>query len=378
MSDDVYLDIVARVVGPATSVAVYCAVPPRLRIQTFIDSTACIEGKLARLVLTPDQLTLLSAEHDLVMLTGPTGTGKTAWLREGHDVHIPSTLPSTKASSRLLYYQLQLTLSEDPTMPSTAGKVHLHLFDICNAPGDKERVVNTLASASKDQELFVLMDEIPMTSRCTPRILKEVQDALSRTDVAQYSISGTPSPSDGPNIIQLRHQGAGHTGRWPVECFLCGQEVARVLKELHVGETGGDITKGGSKVSDTPLMYRDVFVLTRSSELHDRIFVIPPSRFVSGLRAEGIPVTVLGRPLFCLSMEEWERALVKVVTAQTDEVAVVDYRSIAGLERKVVVLLRGFDEYMDNSLGERGARLFDVVHGFSRCTSQLVVVEVPR
>ncbi|KAK7479368.1 hypothetical protein BaRGS_00029360 [Batillaria attramentaria] len=61
-------------------------------------------------------------------------------------------------------------------------------------------------------------------------------------------------------------------------------------------------------------------------------------------------------------MEEWERALVKVVTAQTDEVAVLDYRSISGLERKVVVLLRGFDAYMDYSgRGKRSSAVRRVV-----------------
>ncbi|KAK7479369.1 hypothetical protein BaRGS_00029361, partial [Batillaria attramentaria] len=242
------------------------ATDPQLE-QTFIDSTACIEGKLARLVLTPDQLTLLSAGHDLVMLTGPTGTGKTAvlglkglqWLREGHDVHVPSTLPSTRASSRLIYYQLQLTLSEDPTMPSTAGKVHLHLFDICNAPGDKERVVNTLASASKDQELFVLMDEILLTSGGFSQTFHSIIQALRARVPKLHLWSATNSHTDIPTAMQA----------FPLTApFSAGGRYI-----------GGDITKSGSKVSGTPLMYRDVFVLTRSSGLHGRIFFIPPSRF---------------------------------------------------------------------------------------------------
>ena len=63
-------------------------------------------------------------------------------------------------------------------------------------------------------------------------------------------------------------------------------------------------------------------------------------------------------------MAGWERRVANVATAQTDRVTVAHWRSVRGLERRVVVWLTG--RYVDFR-----------VHSLSRCTTQLIIVERP-
>jgi hypothetical protein len=76
--------------------------------------------------------------------------------------------------------------------------------------------------------------------RSAPAVVREVVPALAKyANVMGYSDSGLPAPGDGPKVIRLHHAGAGHTGRWPVECPACGQNVARELTEtLGVAQAG--------------------------------------------------------------------------------------------------------------------------------------------
>ena len=81
------------------------------------------------------------------------------------------------------------------------------------------------------------VEPLTVPLRSAPVITRQVQSAFSRYR-GLHSYSDTPSPSDGPSVIRLRHEGAGHAGRWPVECDGCGREVAAVLRQLNVGVTG--------------------------------------------------------------------------------------------------------------------------------------------
>ena len=157
-----------RLAGPATTVTVHCPVPPRVEVRTLWEAVSEIGERLARLVLTPGQLDILTRAPDMVCLVGPPGTGKTVvlvmvglqWLRQGHDVHVVCTLYECIAVCRLIYHQLTMTLRADPTTPPTAGTVHFHLFDLLYS-GDREvgRAVTTLVAASRGQQLHVLIDE---------------------------------------------------------------------------------------------------------------------------------------------------------------------------------------------------------------------------
>ena len=95
------------------------------------------------------------------------------------------------------------------------------------------------------------VEPLTLPLRCAPVVLREVQPTVDRLSAGIHSYTtDTPSPSDGPDVIRLRHEGAGHAGRWPVECDGCGREVARVLRQLNVGVTG---TSGSGDIDTVPL-----------------------------------------------------------------------------------------------------------------------------
>nr|KAG5688055.1 hypothetical protein BaRGS_017809 [Batillaria attramentaria] len=173
MSDDVYLDIVSRFVGPATSVSVHCVVPPRVEVRTEGEAVSEVGERMARVVLTPHQFGLASRPQRMVCLTGPPGTGKTLllvlkglrWLRQGHDVHVVSWYFGTLAASRLIYHMLQMSLKDDPSN-STTGYLHFHQYDIDIHEEDVETAVKELTDAATtckeekgEEKLFVLIDE---------------------------------------------------------------------------------------------------------------------------------------------------------------------------------------------------------------------------
>lgn len=91
-----------------------------------------------------------------------------------------------------------------------------------------------VASPRNDQKLEELQEErmtIPL--RCPPAVLSEVGKAVERAEsVFKYTTGVLASPCDGPLIYRLKHQGPGHTERWPLECVECGKRVAGILQQL--------------------------------------------------------------------------------------------------------------------------------------------------
>lgn len=87
------------------------------------------------------------------------------------------------------------------------------------------------------------LDELQLTAplRCPPVVVREI--LLSRFfadgSIEAFSDSGTAAPTDGPCIkhLQHRHQ-PGHARGRPEDCCTCGQLVAAVLQDLHVGGMG--------------------------------------------------------------------------------------------------------------------------------------------
>ncbi|XP_070203243.1 uncharacterized protein [Littorina saxatilis] len=212
--------------------------------------------------------------------------------------------------------------------------------------------------------------------RSAPAVLREIQQGVQEYDeVHDYSDSGVPAPGDGLSVIRLSHHGNAHTGRWPVDCAQCGQDIAAVLRRLGVG----------SSVANSPsrLSYRDVFVLTRSDDLHDDVtdeagrVTSPASGVVQGLKDAGVPVSVLGDQDFLHNEARWERVVQDVAVAATDTVTVAWYGWVKGLERRVVAVLQDRhqedDDEMTDELIDHGDRL----HAVSRCTTQLITVRTP-
>ncbi|KAK7089165.1 hypothetical protein V1264_024226 [Littorina saxatilis] len=343
------------------------------------------------------------------------------WLLQGHDVQVVSTDNDSRAASRMVAGQLEMALSADPTPPPTPGAVVRHHYNFFNRETDvQQAVTDLLARVKADGQLHVLLDEADFDSsavhgprlttlvarlaesvpglhlwaagvrhdaippslrpepltvplRCAPSVLREVQTAVDRYQglVHNYSDSGVPAPGDGLRVIRLSHHGNAHRGRWPVECQQCGKEVAAELLRLGVGS-------GGSSLPN----YRDVFIITRSSELQDDIeddagrVTSRASGVVRGLRDEGLPVCVLGNQDVIHNTARCERDHKDVAVAATDRVTVTRYDYVQGLERRVVVMLPGRHK-VNEGRSDDDFDTIDRLYAISRCTTQLVMVDVP-
>ncbi|KAK7088785.1 uncharacterized protein [Littorina saxatilis] len=439
LTDQLYLVIVARFVGPATTVSIHWSVSScfnakqKVEVRTEGEAVAELSRRLEPLVLTPQQIGLMAKNPALVCLTGPPGTGKTVmmelqglrWLLEGRDVHVLTTARASTAISIGIAHQLNVMLNQHPHPAHTSGTVCRHQYDFTKAE-DVARAVTELSACARDGQLYILMDEANFTvstaeGQRNRRLLKELADRfpglhlwaarighrdvpsdlvrveltlplrsapviqrlvqLAReelTHFSQYSNNGVPSPGDGLSVIRLSHHGDAHTGRWPVDCELCGHNVAAELRRLRVGATERMMI-----TSPAPLRYGDVFVLTRSVDLHDHSYnrhgwLRTASHFVLGLRAERLPVCVLGRPDVRHSWERWERDVADVAVGKTDSVTVAYWEHVQGLERPLVVLLPGRRGGRDEGTSEERIVAEDRLMAVSRARSQLIVVEVPR
>ncbi|XP_070202845.1 uncharacterized protein [Littorina saxatilis] len=432
LTDQLYLDIVARFVGPATTVSVPCYNNVRVEVRTAGQAVAELGRRLALLVLTLQQLGLMNRDPPLVYITGAPGTGKTVmlvlqgvrWLRQGHDVHVLSTGPHTRAVSTSIKQQLEMSLSAGPTPSLTPGSVSYHGHDFLDREANVEQAVTDLLACVKNGHLHVLIDEASFDSsqqhgprhtrlvtrlaqqvphlylwcagtnnrdippalqtqvftvplRSAPAVLREIQPVIHRINVHAYSDSGVPAPGDGLSVIRLSHHGNAHTGRWPLDCAQCGQDIAAVLRRLGVGRSAAN--------SPSRLSYRDVFVLTRSGDLQDDVtdeagrVTSPASGVVQGLKDAGVPVSVLGEQDLLHNRARWERAVQDVAVAATDTVTVAWYGYVTGLERRVVAVLQARDQYDDDDRGwtDEVIDLSDRLSAVSRCTTQLIMVRTP-
>ena len=124
-------------------------------------------------------------------------------------------------------------------------------------------------------------------------------------------------------------------------------------------------------------------MLTRSSELQDDVrddagnVTSEASGIVQGLRAARKPVCVLEKIERARDRAEWKKRMDDVAVARTDQVMVTGYRAVGGLERRVVVWLPGRHQRFDAGDSDEEIEARDRLYAVSRCTSQLVVVDVP-
>lgn len=118
--------------------------------------------------------------------------------------------------------------------------------------------------------------------------------------------------------------------------------------------------------------------MTRSSNLHDDVrdddgrVTSSASGVVLGLRAAGLPVCVLEDALH--PTPRWERKVANTAVARTDRITVAYQGAVSGLERKVVVLLRGRRQGHDDGDDDEKVEARDMLYGVSRCTTQLIDV----
>ncbi|KAK7483767.1 hypothetical protein BaRGS_00024983, partial [Batillaria attramentaria] len=274
--------------------------------------------------------------------------------------------------------------------------------DFCTELSSKVPGLRLWAASLYHKDKPALLAEAAMTEplRTPPVVTREVQQSEyvvkgktgGRMEVIRsYAVSSTPLPTDGPTPVFLYHAGQGHSQGRPGDCEMCGGEVARVLRELHVGP-GVPTTSSGSSLGDAttsststgkasqktadpaipaPLKYRDVFLLTSltSSIVEEEKdsagnVVKPASGIVRGLREAGTPVMVL---------KKGDKAAVRDVAVMQgpDAIVIASAGLVRGLERKVVVYVQ------ENNTGvneERWGRL----QVMSRTTAKLIIVVWPR
>jgi len=103
----------------------------------------------------------------------------------------------------------------------------------------------------------------------------------------------------------------------------------------------------------------------------------PASAVVRGLRDAGLPVWVVGSDDWHRDVARWQKEAVDAAVAGTDRVTVSHFGPVSGLERKVVVWLPGRWSGVDNSYSDELIESYDRLYALSRCTTQLIVVEIP-
>ncbi|KAK7096338.1 uncharacterized protein [Littorina saxatilis] len=421
MTDEIYLDLVSRFGGPATTVTVPCSAVPRLGGNHCCDLRLPGEGVAetanrfapADIVLHPTQLDVLNNKlSPLVFVCGPPGTGKSLvlilkaidWIQNKTEpVHVVSTREGNMAASHMIAHQLK-------EMAEQADLIHLHMYDL---PMELNKALREL-SQSDDQtekkgtekEVFVIVDEAcddytdnsetHFAEFCT-KLSQRVGPGLhlwaasmyhnfkpeSLTEVVLRTGLRTP-PSVTRHVAQHRALGERKNVQGyevssaplpadgpPVREVFHSDEGHDQQQETYECEACG---KEVARILDTlhvgntgrfqgrkpePLRYRDVLVLSWDYFFRDDDSS-RASGFVRGLRGEGIPITVL---------ESGDARIGDVATmAGPDHVIAAGSRFVQGLERKIVVYVQTSKPVYDD---EDWGRLC----AMSRCTSQLIWVK---
>ncbi|KAK7087856.1 hypothetical protein V1264_021855 [Littorina saxatilis] len=173
MNDSVYLDLVSRFCGPATTVSVFCSSEPRLGhrpdVRTEGEGVSETGHRFTRFMVTPTQLTVLHVSPPFVFLVGPPGVGKTFvlilkaldWVGKGEHVLVLSTAEKSEASSCMIYQQLEQTVVD----PAAKSRIHLEYVELESDQNEGQDAahdaVTSIVKNAQQGYLNIIVDEAP-------------------------------------------------------------------------------------------------------------------------------------------------------------------------------------------------------------------------
>ncbi|XP_025113586.1 uncharacterized protein LOC112575780 isoform X2 [Pomacea canaliculata] len=403
MSDDIYLKMISRFCGPATTstLSVFFDSRPHILPKTLDQAVSMTGDFFERFTLYPGMKELL--HEPLVCLVGPPCTGKTKmltlagkkWLSEGHDVHIKCSFEGGAISN-----QLQKIFESQPSNVGRVTLTHrlskitsekrlLIVYDELRFPKFEPSdnfflrflkgyanplVTGSLAHYSEDgnrcwmatcsktrinvPNFKTVFFDIPLS--CPPAVLREENRCIS---VKSYNYFLHPPPTDGPPVLHIRHMGPGHFERAePSDCVTCGNQILKFLTEvLHlvgaeqsftIEETKTSVENQNvqSRIEPLPLKFSDLLLLFGNDIDND-------TPMVNILVTAGIPVLVI-------SQKKQLRAMMQ----EKNTALAANAKLLLGLKRKIVVFVEGMKRDDDANYIE--------LRGITSCTSQLVLVHM--
>lgn len=147
----------------------------------------------------------------------------------------------------------------------------------------------------------------------------------------------------------------------------------------HVCGSHSETVQSCNTATPPPLLCQDVFVLSGCGNLCDDVkdaagnVISPGHGVVRGLRESGVPVCVVTHNDDRL----FDKHVSHTAVAKRDEVTVAYYGFVSSLERKVVIYLPHRNPISDDRRTRQQIEASGRLHALSRCTSQIILVEVP-
>ncbi|KAK7474447.1 hypothetical protein BaRGS_00034330 [Batillaria attramentaria] len=392
MTDDDYVDLVARFCGPATYAPSFKVVKPQRHKHPYIHTTgeaaSEIGDRFSRRVLRQNQIEVLEEGKPLRHLSFslfilpffsfPPFPALEFNLKETEEME-----PAVKTLLKAVDHEELFVICDEAFGGSEFGDFctqlnnnckKLHLWAACVYHGFRPACLEETKFSEPLRTPPLITKEVSMSEVITNEFVREyvvenqqhtgnLSDATAEGETCKESPPEVPQPCFGQRIIKINHStGAGHSRRCPGECKQCGLELGPLLVKLCKGQ--GTSTPTGH----TSLTFRDVLILTTyydivDEETDDDGYVEQrASSMVEGLREAGVRVRVVERGD--------SEALSEVVAMEgPDAVVAADADTIRGLERKLVVWVQA--DKGGNSSGEEG---FGRLDAMSRTTAQLILV----
>ncbi|KAK7095356.1 hypothetical protein V1264_006776 [Littorina saxatilis] len=428
MSDDAYLDLIARLARPGSKVTVNRSQTPRvsqtprrtrdhyIRMNTTGEAVVETANRFtpAHVVLHPLQVEILNLELPRLFLTGPPGTGicimlvlkGLEWLRQGNQVHVISTWYGSEASSHLIVSQMKQMAG-----PDGVHLIRMHSLDLDQDDlAASEALVIRLADTAVEGQLFLVANEVfneatvdrPFTDFCDS-LLSRVP-GLHLWSASQYPDYGPPmltqkvltEPLRIPPSVTRQLQQCGYTGQ-DREVLGYTEAIGPLpsdglvpIELVHAGDghsafEAPDCVQCGQEVGRTLKRlhidglslgkgrpenprYRDVLILSRGNVLHDEKTDATGNvtHAASGF-IQGLRES--GIPVTVLARGDAAGLRDLATMAGPDHVVAAFCADVKDLERKIVVWVQSSEFRQGEDEGRRQA--------CGCCSSQLVFVRPP-